>query len=382
MGTSPRSEPSEDVEALPGRWSAYLLPRIPLGPAKHMNVGKAKGDRHLLFACFLLVLVAGAAIIAVQIAFGSNGRSAVKPNSITVLLPPPNLLRPISREEALRDNASRSFVIRPDSPAAPFRFAGDAQSKERAIDCLTQAVYYEAAADGAEGERAVAQVVLNRVRHPGFPASICGVVYQGANAPGCQFTFTCDGSLGKIPAPSLWKQAREIALQELAGKVFAPIGHATHYHADYVLPYWADSLDKSVQVGHQIFYRLKGLFGSSGAFTQRYARNEPLPPIEPLNSAEGSQALAEAVAANTQGPDASTTKPAVPAHTELLADLSAGALIRDSMGPKKDMSAAEPGDTPKPPAQHSNCDSHSSGGQLRPLAADDIRSSGKPACTD
>jgi spore germination cell wall hydrolase CwlJ-like protein len=86
--------------------------------------------------------------------------------------------------------------------------------------------------------------VLNRMRHPGYPASICGVVYQGADrTTGCQFTFTCDGSLLRTPLASLWARSRKIAEDALSGRVYAPIGHATHYHADYVLPYWADSLD-------------------------------------------------------------------------------------------------------------------------------------------
>jgi hypothetical protein len=79
----------------------------------------------------------------------------------------------------------------------------------------------------------------------------------------------------RIPVPSLWNRSREIAQQALAGHVFAPIGHATHYHADYVLPYWADSLDKSVQIGRHIFYRLRNSLGDSRSFFQRYGGTEP-----------------------------------------------------------------------------------------------------------
>jgi spore germination cell wall hydrolase CwlJ-like protein len=108
---------------------------------------------------------------------------------------------------------------------------------DRALTCLTQAVYYEAASEGVDGGRAVAQVVLNRMRHPGYPASVCGVVYQGADRPtGCQFTFTCDGSLLRAPVQALWARSRKIAEEALKGRVFATVGHATHYHADYVLP--------------------------------------------------------------------------------------------------------------------------------------------------
>ena len=161
--------------------------------------------------------------------------------------------------------------------AAAFKLKADAVSRDRALECLTQAVYYEAASEGADGGRAVAQVVLNRMRHPAYPSTVCGVVYQGSERPiGCQFTFTCDGSLARMPVQSLWKQSQKIAEQALAGKVFAPVGHATHYHADYVLPYWADSLDKSIQIGRHIFYRLKSGLGASSAFRQRYGGVEPL----------------------------------------------------------------------------------------------------------
>lgn len=92
---------------------------------------------------------------------------------------------------------------------------------------------------------------------------------------GCQFTFTCDGSLLRRPNVAMFASARKIAIEALAGHVFAPVGHATNYHADYVLPYWAASLDKQIQVGRHIFYRLKGNLGSSSAFGQRHAGREP-----------------------------------------------------------------------------------------------------------
>ena len=199
--------------------------------------------------------------------------------TVRLNLPPPDLFRPITPEQALEENAKREFSGRPDTPAAPFTLKADAISRDRALECLTQAVYYEAASEGLDGGRAVAQVVLNRMRHPAYPSTVCGVVYQGSERPiGCQFTFTCDGSLARMPVQSLWKQSQKIAEQALAGKVFAPLGHATHYHADYVLPYWADSLDKSIQIGRHIFYRLKSGLGASSAFRQRYGGVEPSPP--------------------------------------------------------------------------------------------------------
>ncbi|WP_308515782.1 cell wall hydrolase [Sphingomonas flavescens] len=200
-------------------------------------------------------------------------------------LPPPDLVRPITPEEAARENAERPFVNRPDSAARKFVLKVAADEADRALTCLTQAVYYEAAGEGTDGGRAVAQIVLNRMRHPGYPASVCGVIYQGSErATGCQFTFTCDGSLLRPPAAALWNRSRKIAQEALAGKVFAPVGHATHYHADYVVPYWADSLDKTVQIGRHIFYRLRGAYGDGNAFSQRYAGHEPLLPPKPDES--------------------------------------------------------------------------------------------------
>jgi spore germination cell wall hydrolase CwlJ-like protein len=197
-------------------------------------------------------------------------------------LPPPDLLRSLTTEQAVAANAERPIVARTDDPAATFRLSGDAISKLRAIDCLTQAIYYEAASEGVDGGRAVAQVVLNRVRHAGYPNSVCGVVFEGSmRTTGCQFSFTCDGSLARVPVAYLWARSRLIANQALAGRIFAPVGHATHYHADYVLPYWADSLDKVAVIGRHIFYRLRGGNGSRAAFGQRYAGAESMPSLPP-----------------------------------------------------------------------------------------------------
>ena len=191
-------------------------------------------------------------------------------------LPLPTCCGPCRRRKLQRRNAERPFVGEADTPASRFVLRTDPEDRSRAITCLAQAVYYEAAGEGSEGQRAVAQVVLNRLHHPGFPSTVCGVVYQGGDrVTGCQFSFVCDGSMQRIPSAWLWARSREIAEEALSGKVYAPVGHATHYHADYVLPYWADSLDKSAQLGHHIFYRLRSIFGEGRAFSQRYAGSEP-----------------------------------------------------------------------------------------------------------
>jgi spore germination cell wall hydrolase CwlJ-like protein len=191
-------------------------------------------------------------------------------------LPPPNLLKPLTPDEAAKANEERPFVSRPDTPAARFVLHTDPADRERALNCLTQAVYYEAAGEGADGGRAVAQVVLNRMRHPGYPASVCGVVYQGAERPsGCQFTFTCDGSLAHQPDADGWRRAWKVAEDALSGSVYAPVGWATHYHANYVLPTWASSMAKNAIVGAHLFYRWAGSWGQAAAFADHYAGREP-----------------------------------------------------------------------------------------------------------
>ena len=163
------------------------------------------------------------------------------------------------------------------APAAPFETAQMSGSdRSRSLECLTSAIYHEARSEPIDGQRAVAQVVLNRVRHPAFPASVCGVVFQGSHRrTGCQFSFTCDGSLSRQREAGAWIRAQQIAQEALAGAVFAGVGNATHYHTTAILPYWAPSLRRSAVVGSHIFYRWRGSAGETEAFSQRYGGLEP-----------------------------------------------------------------------------------------------------------
>jgi hypothetical protein len=191
------------------------------------------------------------------------------------------LLQPLKPEEAILVNAARPVDVSAGPAAKPLSIGMRAPPFQTALECLTSAIYYEAASEPLDGQRAVAQVVLNRVRHPAFPASVCGVVYQGAERrTGCQFSFTCDGSLRRAPAQSYWKVARAVAEAALSGAVYGPVGNATHYHADWVLPYWASSLNKSAVIGRHIFYRWKGFWGEPSAFRQRYAMAESKPNVD------------------------------------------------------------------------------------------------------
>ena len=162
--------------------------------------------------------------------------------------------------------------------AYPLRVTGSDSDHARAQRCMTQAIYYEAASESDAGQRAVAQVVLNRVTHPAWPNTVCGVVYQGSErTTGCQFSFTCDGSLARQPSAVFWARASRIAREALAGSVYAPVGLATHYHTLAVHPYWADSLEQVTVIGAHQFYRWPGVAGSRAAFTMRHRGGEPLP---------------------------------------------------------------------------------------------------------
>ena len=181
-------------------------------------------------------------------------------------------------EQAKLINAALPFSASPLQSAQPFAIRGDDLDRRRALLCLTQAVYYEAGFEPLEGRRAVAQVVLNRMRHPAFPKSVCGVVYQGASSPVCQFSFVCDGSLYRAPAPGAWREAKTVAAAALLGYVETAVGSATHYHADYVAPRWAPMLTKITQLGAHIFYRWPGAWGQRAAFTGHYI-GEPQDPL-------------------------------------------------------------------------------------------------------
>ena len=147
---------------------------------------------------------------------------------------------------------------------------------EQSLECLTQAVYYEARSQSADGQRAVAQVVLNRVRHPSYPNSVCGVVFQGSErVTGCQFTFTCDGSMYGGIEPLAWERAQRIARAALAGSVYRPAGLALNYHTTAIRPYWAPSLVRQAVVGDHIFYRRPN--SSEASFVQTPGEETAIP---------------------------------------------------------------------------------------------------------
>ncbi|TIN18011.1 MAG: cell wall hydrolase [Mesorhizobium sp.] len=130
--------------------------------------------------------------------------------------------------------------------------------KEQA--CLANGIYFEARSESVRGQAAVAQVILNRVRNPTYPNSICGVVYQNDSwFNRCQFSFACDGRKKRIDSPVAYKTAQDIAMAVTAGKIFIPeVGSSTHYYAQYVHPGWARTMQKMTKIGLHIFYRTYG----------------------------------------------------------------------------------------------------------------------------
>lgn len=190
----------------------------------------------------------------------------------------PESVQDISQDAARAWNDALPYSTDPVRPSAPvFASPTDIESYGRALDCLTTAIYYEAASETPAGQAAVAQVVLNRARHPAYPRTVCGVVFQGSErTTGCQFSFTCDGAMARTPSVAGWQRARAIAAAALNGHVATGVGTATHYHTDWVAPYWAPRLSKITKIGTHIFYRWNGAWGLPAAFRGVYAGAEPV----------------------------------------------------------------------------------------------------------
>ena len=185
---------------------------------------------------------------------------------------------------ATRDRQSELLTARLQStktsdPATAFRVTG-ARDQSRDLDCLTQAVYYEARGEGTNGMKAVAQVVLNRARHPAFPKTVCSVVFQGSNrSTGCQFSFTCNGAMRAPVNRAAWNRARDVASAALSGQVYNAVGTATHFHTTAVSPSWRHRLVQVNQVGSHVFYRFGGRNGSSSTLSNEIQASAAVPQI-------------------------------------------------------------------------------------------------------
>ncbi len=237
-----------------------------------------------------------------------------------------------ARLEQLRirqaDSGLRRIRLTGPVAAMPFRLSSTLDAS-RDLDCLTQAAYYEARGEGRDGMRAVAQVVLNRVRHSAFPNSVCGVVFQGAGRrTGCQFSFTCDGSMRGPVNQAAWNRARAVASAALSGAVFAGVGNATHFHTTAVSPAWRHSLVPVGQVGDHMFYRFGGRSGSREAFSYAARRStvtdgprliqaslDPTGPVLEAGTVAYNLLVAQERGAGTEPAETASAVPAAPANT-------------------------------------------------------------------
>lgn len=197
--------------------------------------------------------------------------------------------------------------------AKPFFFAGSVNDRDNAITCLAAAAWYEAGND-PEGQRSVIQVILNRLKHPSFPKTICGVVLQGSQrSTGCQFTFTCDGSLDRRrPPPEAWSMARLRAQAAMDGAIDTNVLQATHYHADYVTPWWSHQLERLAQVGRHIFYRWPG---AGGQLSGKPSTGENVPAVLLMSLAKAGKPTRTDLDVNGRaiaGVGASASVPALP----------------------------------------------------------------------
>jgi spore germination cell wall hydrolase CwlJ-like protein len=169
----------------------------------------------------------------------------------------PVAAEPLQRLAALPPSDTTVITVTPSQkPAIAKSPLLGVVTSERELKCLAEAVYYEARSEPERGQAGVAQVVLNRVRSGVYPASVCGVVYQNRHRYlACQFTFACEGKALRITEPGPWRTAMRIAKDVAEGRTYLPgVGNATHYHANYVRPWWARHMDRREKVGKHIFY--------------------------------------------------------------------------------------------------------------------------------
>lgn len=173
----------------------------------------------------------------------------------TALDVPPPALKTEGQWAGLLKNA----ILSPEDPKTLFGGLTEDEFRTRELRCMATAIYFEARDEPIRGQIAVGQVVMNRIRSPFYPKTVCGVVYQGErNRHGCQFSFTCTGKTNKVNEQEEWATAVKLAKQVLAGEVWiAEVGYATHYHATYVHPSWRNELDRVAQIGGHIFYKMK-----------------------------------------------------------------------------------------------------------------------------
>lgn len=167
-----------------------------------------------------------------------------------VLAPPPSKV-----EQVMKMKRTAKAERKPKDPETQ-KVIAQRRIQLAEENCLARAVYFEARSESELGQLAVAKVILNRVKDPEYPKSICGVVYQGSGRRNsCQFSFACDGLPDDVRSAAAWSNAKRIAQKAIGGdEQVAAIGTATNYHADYVKPKWAKNMKRLIKIGHHVFY--------------------------------------------------------------------------------------------------------------------------------
>ena len=192
-------------------------------------------------------------VVPASVDLKNTGESAPKAVSLT---PPKAKIEQaykMKRSEVKTASAAADAPTRSEKQKA----ATARRLKAAEENCLARAVYFEARSESELGQLAVAKVILNRVKSPEYPNTICGVVYQGSGRRNsCQFSFACDGQPDDVKSAAAWARSKAVAQKALNGSAkVAAIGTATNYHADYVKPRWAKSMKRLIKIGRHVFYQ-------------------------------------------------------------------------------------------------------------------------------
>jgi hypothetical protein len=261
-------------------------PRRLTGDTAHLFRASGKGPRADHYVSDKPVTSAGKQLITASLAGDPGITSATWPRSEISRDRKADRLRPTTTNVALKNsgdagnpllmNAAHGSMFGPSldvdsfrpsaeevayspSPAAlDFRYKGETQAEfeNRERRCLATALYFEARGEPVRGQIAVGQVILNRVRSPQFPETICGVVFQGQHQPGCQFSFACDGKTDIPRDDREWAQAQDLSKKIMAGELWLQeVGYSTYFHANYVSPYWKGDMSRIDKIGRHIFYK-------------------------------------------------------------------------------------------------------------------------------
>lgn len=266
-----------------------VLDVVPVAPPKHFTAGSVVEESSLIRhpdaevsppMAFVRSDIAGEELAIAQVFHARRKRAPVEDGVPAMLAglvtnrnadilatayapPPPDYARQSPFASLLAEEPARGRFIPPLLPgdhawvATPLPASVFSAKEQR---CLAAGIYFEARGESLKGQAAVAQVILNRVRNPAYPATVCGVVYQNDNWRNrCQFSFACDGRRDRVRSPRHWQTATDVAMAVTAGKIWLEdVGSSTHYHATYVRPRWARTMRRVGRIGLHVFYRTYG----------------------------------------------------------------------------------------------------------------------------